>query len=189
LYGAESSISFGSPQGFPLFGASSVLEVARELLPALTVPIKVSSRITEKTPVGTLIEGVVDGNVQRKGKVIVPGGSLVRGRVRRLEWNEDKGGYFVVGLEFTEIDAAGTRYRFFADLEGTDALPGLHQTIRTRPQTEKSPLRGGGETIVVSDDVLYLYDLPGVGAFFVQSRHLDIPPGFRMTWKTRALVP
>jgi hypothetical protein len=189
LYGAESSISFGSPQGFPLFGASSVLEVARELLPALTVPIKVSSRITEKTPVGTLIEGVVDGNVLRKGKVIVPGGSPVRGRVRRLEWNEDKGGYFVVGLEFTEIDAAGTRYRFFADLEGTDALPGLHQTIRTRPQTEKSPLRGGADTIVVSDDILYLYDLPGVGAFFVQARHLDIPPGFRMTWKTRALVP
>jgi hypothetical protein len=189
LYGAQSSISFGPQQGFPLFGASSVLEVARELLPALPVVIKVSSRITDKTAVGTLIEGVVDGNVVRKGKVLIPAGSSVRGRVRRLEWNEDKGGYFVVGLEFTEIEAAGTRYRFFADLEGTDALPGLRQTIRTRPQPEQSPLRGGADTVVVSDDILYLYDLPGVGAFFVQARHLDIPPGFRMTWKTRALVP
>ena len=31
--------------------------------------------------------------------------------------------------------------------------------------------------------------LPGVGSFFVQARRLDLPPGFRMTWKTRALVP
>jgi hypothetical protein len=37
--------------------------------------------------------------------------------------------------------------------------------------------------------MLYLYDLPGVGSFFVQARKLDIPSGLRMTWKTRALVP
>ena len=159
------------------------------MLPALPVVIKVSTRITEKTAVGALIEGVVEGNVLRKGKVLIPDGSPVRGRVRRLEWNEDKGGYFVVGLEFTEIEAAGTRYRFFADLEGTDALPGLRQTIRTRPQPEKSPLRGGADTVYISDEILFSPDLPGVGSFFVQARNLDIPPGFRMTWKTRALVP
>ena len=34
-----------------------------------------------------------------------------------------------------------------------------------------------------------LPDLPGVGSFFVQARQLDLPPGFRTTWKTRALVP
>jgi hypothetical protein len=189
LFGAQSSISFGPEKGFPLFGASSVLEVSRELLPALAVAIKLSTRVTDKTTVGALIEGVVDGNVQRKGKVLIPDGSPVRGRVRRLEWNEDRGGYFVVGLEFTEIEAAGTRYRFFADLEGTDALPNLHQTLRVRPQPEKSPLRGGADTVYISDDMLYLYDLPGVGSFFVQARKLDIPSGLRMTWKTRALVP
>jgi hypothetical protein len=83
---------------------------------------------------------------------------------------------------------SSTRYRFFADLEGTDGVPGLRQTIRTRQQPEKSPLRGGGETIY-SDEILFLPDLPGVGSFFVQARRLDLPPGFRMTWKTRALVP
>jgi len=188
LYGAESSISFGDRQGFPLFGASSVLEMKRELLPALQVVVKLSTRITEKTAIGALIEGVVEGNVPRKGKVLIPDGSPVRGRVRRLEWYEEKGGYYVVGLEFTEIEAGGTRYRFFADLEGTDGVPGLRQTIRTRQQPEKSPLRGGGETIY-SDEILFLPDLPGVGSFFVQARRLDLPPGFRMTWKTRALVP
>ena len=188
LYGAQSSISFGPSQGFPLFGTSSVLETKRELLPALHVVVRVSTRITEKTAVGTLIEGVVDGNVLHKRSVLIPDGATVRGRVRRLEWNEDHGGYFIVGLEFTDIDAGGTRYRFFADLEGTDGVPGLRQTIRTRKPPEKSQLRSGAET-VYSDEILSLPDLPGVGSFFVQARRLELPPGFRMTWKTRALVP
>jgi hypothetical protein len=188
LYSADSSVSFGDHQGFPLIGASSVLEVNRELLPALPVVVKLSTRITEKTTVGALIEGVVEGNVLYKKSVLIPGGSPVRGRVRRLEWNDEKGGYFVVAVEFTEIEAAGTRYRFFADLEGTDALPGLRPTIRTPKPPEKSSLRGGGAT-VYSDETLLLPDLPGVGSFFMQTPRLDLPPGFRMTWRTRALVP
>ena len=189
LYGAESAISFGDRQGFPLFGASSVLELNRELLPALQVVVKLATRITEKAAVGSLIEGVVEGNVLYKKKVLIPDGSAVRGRVRRLEWNEEKEGYYVVALEFTEIASGGTRYRFFADLVGTDVLPGLRQVIRTRQQTEKSPVRGGAGTVSVSDEVLFLPDLPGVGSFFVQARRLDLPPGFRTTWKTRALLP
>jgi hypothetical protein len=188
LYGAESSISFGAPAGFPLFGASSVLEMKRELLPALQVVIKVTTRITDKTAVGALIEGVVEGNVPRKGGVRIPDGSPVRGRVRRLEWNEEKGGYYVVALEFTDLEAGGTRYRFFADLVGTDGVPGLHQTIRTHKEARKS-LAGVGEETIISDEILSLPDLPGVGSYFVQARRLDLPAGFRMTWKTRALVP
>jgi hypothetical protein len=188
LFGAESSISFGAPAGFPLFGASSVLEMKRELLPELQVVVNVTTRITDKTAVGALIEGVVEGNVLRKGKVPIPDGSPVRGRVRRLEWNDEKGGYYVVALEFTDLEAGGTRYRFFADLVGTDGLPGLRQTIRIHKEAQKSLLRVGEQTII-SDETLFLPDLPGVGSFFVQARRLDLPPGFRMTWKTRALVP
>ena len=189
LYGAQSSISFGGQQGFPLFGASSVLEISRELLPALQVVVKISTRITEKTAVGTPIEGVVEGNVLHKKSVLIPNGSAVRGRVRRLEWNDDKGGYYVVGLEFTEIESGGSRYRFFADLESTDTLPGLGQVLRSRLPPEKSPVRGGAGMVFTSDEILSLPDLPGVGSFFVQGRKLDIPPGFRTTWRTRALVP
>ena len=188
LYGAESSISFGDHQGIPLFGASSVLQLKREVLPALHIVVKLSTRITDKTVVGTLIEGVVDGNVLSKRSLVIPDGSPVRGRVRRLEWHDEKGGYFVVALEFTEVETAGTRYRFFADLEGTDGLAGLVQTIRPQQHPSKSPVRSSGTTVDSSDEILYLPDLPGVGSFFVQSRQLDLEPGFRMTWKTRALV-
>jgi hypothetical protein len=182
LYGAQSSIRFSAPAGPPGFATSSVLEMKRELLPALQIVIRLATRIKDQTAVGALIAGVVEGNVLAKKSVLIPDGSPVRGRVRRLEWNDDKGGYYVVGLEFTDIEAAGTRYRFFADLEGTDGLPGLRQTIRTRKPPERS-------LPFFSDEILSLPDLPGVGSFFVQAPRLDIPPGFRMTWKTRALVP
>ena len=188
LFGAQSSISFGAHEGRPRFAASSVLEMNRELLPALQVVIKLSTRITEKTTVGALIEGVVEGNVLRKKRVLIPDGSPVRGRLRRLEWNDEKGGYYIVGLEFTDIEAAGTRYRFFADLVDTDRLSGLSRNISTvRHESETLPF--GGTATRESTDVLFLPDLPGVGSFFVQARQLDLPPGFRTTWKTRALVP
>jgi hypothetical protein len=188
LYGARSSISFGARGEPPRFATSSVLEMSRELLPALQIVVKLSTAITEKTTVGALIEGVVEGNVLRKKRVLIPDGAPVRGRVRRLDWHEENGGYFVVALEFTEIEAAGTRYRFFADLVDTDRLPGLRQSIRTLKQ-ETTLFLNGGEMTRDSSDVLFLPDLPGVGSFFVQARRLDLPPGFRTTWKTRALVP
>ena len=131
---------------------------------------------------------MVEGNVLHKKNVLIPDGSPVRGRVRRLEWNDEKGGYFIVGLEFTEIEAAGTRYRFFADLEGTDSLAGLCRTIATSQKKSYAFPRDGGFT-VESDEFIFIPNLPGVGNFFVQARSLDLPPGFRMTWKTRALLP
>src|SRR5260370_3520348 len=164
LYGAPSSISFGEQQGFPLFGASSVLEVSRELLPALQVVVKISTRITEKTAVGTLIEGVVEGNVMRKKSVLIPSGSLVRGRVRRLEWNDDKGGYYVVCLEFTEVEASATRYPFFADLEGTDALPGIRQVLRSRLPREKLSVSGGWDRVLTSGRILSLHGRSGLAS-------------------------
>ena len=51
---------------------------------------------------------MVEGNVLRKRSLLIPAGSPVRGRVRRLEWHDEKGGYFIVALEFTEIENAGT---------------------------------------------------------------------------------
>jgi hypothetical protein len=162
------------------------MDTAASYLPVASFVI--STGITETTAVGALIEGVVEGSVLRKKSVPIPDGSPVRGRVRRLEWNDEKAGYYIVGLEFTDIESAGTRYRFFADLVDTDRLPGLHDTIRTLKQETTTP-QNGGKLTLNSGDVLLLPDRPGVGSFCVQARQLYLPPGFRTTWKTRALVP
>jgi len=68
-------------------------------------------------------------------------------------------------------------------------LPGIRQVLRSRLPPEKSSVRGGADMVFTTDEILSLPNLPGVGSFFVQTRHLDIPAGFRTTWKTRALVP
>ena len=128
----RAELDFVRPQpGFPLFGASSVLEVKRELLPALQIVVKISLADHGEDSVGALIEGRWRATSYAKEKSADSGSvRAVRGRVRRLEWNEEKGGYIVVALEFTEIEAAGTRYRFFADLQDTGRVPGVHRELR-----------------------------------------------------------
>jgi len=188
LFSAQSSVSFGAPDTVTQFGVSSVHTEARELLPALPIVVKVQTPVTGKSAVGSVLDGVVDGDVRSNGKVLIPSGSPVRGRLRRLEWHQEKGGYFIVAMEFTEIDAAGTLYRFFADLVDTALFPGLHPSLNITTKEAVVP-RGGVSAIRTSSEVLTLPETPGVGSFFVQAARLEIPAGFRMTWKTRALIP
>jgi len=94
-----------------------------------------------------------------------------------LEWNDEKGGYFVVGLEFTEIEAAGERYRFFADLENLGRVSGADFTLVTDTTRNKQ--------VAGTTEILSLPPVPGVGLFFVRGRNLELPAGFRMSWKTR----
>ena len=180
LYGAESSINFGMREERPQFATTTASETESRPLPVFPIITRLVSPITRNTAVGSQIEATVAGNVPRKGKVLIPDGSPVRGRVRRLEWNEEKGGYYIVGLEFTDVEAGGIRYRFFADLQNLDRVPGVDFTLFTHT-TDK---RGGQST-----EILSLPELPGVGVFFVRGQKLELPKGFRMEWKTRPQPP
>uniref|UniRef100_Q01UR7 Uncharacterized protein n=1 Tax=Solibacter usitatus (strain Ellin6076) TaxID=234267 RepID=Q01UR7_SOLUE len=182
LYGAESSISFGMKEEVPRFATTMASETElKPLQSELEITTRLSRPITLENAVGSLIEATVSGNVPRKGKVLIPDGSAVRGRIKRLEWNEEKGGYYIVGLEFREIDAAGVNYRFFADLRVLDRAPGVGFTL-VFDSTQNKQVAG-------STEILSLPEVPGVGTFFVRGRKLDLPKGFRMNWKTRSLLP
>src|SRR5579871_5573307 len=114
----------------PQFATTMASDTELKPLPSeLEITTRLSRPITLENAVGSLIEATVSGNVPRKGDVLIPDGSAVRGRIKRLEWNEEKGGYYIVGLEFREIDAAGVKYRFFADLRVLDRAPGVGFTL------------------------------------------------------------
>ncbi|MBZ5626749.1 MAG: hypothetical protein LAQ69_49940 [Acidobacteriia bacterium] len=83
-------------------------EGASQAVPALLpITVQLTTPITYKDTVGTLIEGRVSGDVMRKGKIMIPNGSVVRGRIRRLERHQrSSGGDFILGLEFTEVFGA-----------------------------------------------------------------------------------
>jgi hypothetical protein len=93
--------------------------------------------------------------------VIVPKGAQVSGRLRRLEKYTDESPYFVVGLEFTQVDFPGSRARFFAELQQIAAPSGLERIARM-PTSQ----------------------LPGVGAVSVRGGELRLAAGLRMVWRT-----
>ena len=139
--------------------------------PGLTVAIELWSPVTGGEPVGALIEARVSADVKEKGKVVLPAGAVVRGRIRRLERQE---GYYIVGLEFTDIETETGPARFYANLVDIDkrAKFVLHKVLRS-PRRE-----------MLSEDIYLTRYLPGVASFFVEGAALNLSRGFKSVWKT-----
>jgi hypothetical protein len=117
--------------------ASAPASQPGEKVPALLmVTLQLETPITENDLLGTPLEGRTHGDVFRKGKVAIPDGSKVRGRIRRLERSDLKPGYFVVGIEFTEIEIGGAPVRFYADLVKLDRRGGVQQALSNRIPTQ-----------------------------------------------------
>jgi len=210
----QSTVNFSAPDSAeqtPRFGVSSIDDTLRPLPGGLQIVVKLRSRISGDMAVGTLIDGTVAANVPAKGAVVIAAGSVVRGRVRRLERYTDPFPYFVVALEFTEIELQGIRYSFYADLMEIESAPGVEQTlvldsalrVKNTPSKELSNtlprdiVKAPDTGEIVTDDrevkrireTLFLPSLPGVASFFLKGGKLDLPPGFRTVWKTRTLAP
>ena len=189
VFAAESTIHFDAPGSVPetpAFGVASVDQTLRPLPAGLKIAVRLLTRISAGMAVGELIEGKVEASVPPKGALLIAAGSPVRGRIRRLERDTDPIPYFVVGLEFTEVELQGIRHRFYGDLTGVESAPGveLRLTVATRTE-EVNPARAPRQ-VRTTTEVLTLPDLPGVGTFFVRGSDLDLPPGFRTDWTTRA---
>ncbi len=185
VFGAESTIDFNAPaEGQQArFGAVSLDDTLRRLPGGLQVAVKLRSRISSDMVVGTLIDGVVAGDVKDKHAVVIPAGSPVRGRIRRMERYTDPFVYFVVGIEFTEVEVDGIRHVFYADLAGIDRVPGVELTLSTGNNGVENPRT----VTIVTRERIVVHNLPGVATFFFKGEPLDLPANFRTVWKTRAL--
>jgi hypothetical protein len=158
--------------------------VARVVPAFLPVTVRLSSKITQDDAVGTRIAGTVENDLVSKGKVVVPKGSIIRGRIRRLERYQGSGDAgFVVGLEFLEVEAGGESLRFYADFLRMDKNPGLRPSRNERVLVHDR--RGGVQPREVA---ITLADLPGVASFFASGTTFTIPSGFRLYWRTRGLL-
>ncbi len=171
------------------FGVSSVDDTLRPLPAGLQIAVKLRTRITDDMAVGQLIDGVVAGDVMAKRKPVIAAGSPVRGRIRRLERYTDPFPYFVVALEFTEVQAEGIRYRFYADPVDIQPIAGVEQKLWTEDRSETAKFFDGGSLTRQRRENLFLYDLPGVVSFFFKATKLELPQDFRTVWKTRLVTP
>jgi hypothetical protein len=182
-FSAESAIRFETAEGPapPEDARKPAADAPMPAVPAfLPVTLLLTTPISDQTPVGTLIEATVSGDVRHKGKVVIADGATARGRVRRLErFLEDSARQYLVGFEFTEVDTPAGSLRFYADFLRID------KNSRIRPAAERVPVRG---VVPNREQIILLPALPGVASFFVDGKSFTIPKGFRIMWRTRGLI-
>jgi len=183
-YGASSQISFDSkPQESDV--AAPTLPATAGAGPAvpafLEVTVLLRTPVSDNDAVGKLIEGTISGDVVKKGKVVVPMGSVIHGRIRRLEHYADRKAYGV-GLEFTDVAVRGESLPFYADLLRVDKDPRIEAALTRRIFVP----RGNG--VHLTEEIIKLPELPGVASFFVKGANFTLPVGFRMFWRTRGLI-
>ncbi|MGA2195048.1 MAG: hypothetical protein ABSH40_07230 [Bryobacteraceae bacterium] len=187
-----STLRFGAADASPAAGPAAappqpVVEGA--LPPGLRITVALSAPLDDHAPVGSLIEGKVADSVMQKGKVLVPQGSLVQGRIRRLERYSDAGDYFILALEFMRIETPSASLRFYSDLQDVDRPRGVDMMLATT-NVERSEFHWDTnntyEKSTKIDHVLIrTQEVPGVGTFFVRGSHFSLPPGFKTVWKTQ----
>jgi hypothetical protein len=177
-YSAHSDLRFDpkpeeSPQASP--SIPSPADDAGQNVPALLlVTVELTTSISAQDSVGKLIEGKVAGDVLRKGKLVIPHGSAVRGRIRRLERSPGDGA-FILALEFTEVDGPGGPLPFYADLLRIDKNPEIQPIFSER-------------VLVTGEGTITLLELPGVASLAVSGTTFTVPLGFRMIWRTRGPI-
>jgi len=153
-----------------------------EKIPALlAVTIQLDTPLSATDIVGKALMAHTAGNVRYKGKIAIPDGSRVRGRLRRLQRQDDT--HFAVGLEFSEIEVGGAAVPFYGDILRMDRRGGIQQALTGHIYLAAYPgiTRYAMETIK-------LPEIPGVASFFVPGKTLALPEGFWTVWRTRGVV-
>jgi hypothetical protein len=189
-FSGVSALSFGEPS--PPAPAPPAPRLNRIHLPeGVELNLRLESEIdSQRTRVGEAITAtLVSDAVYRKAELI-PAGAIVTGRVRRLERSSEMLPHFVVGLEFTSIRTGTAEARFYGRLESVQPIAGVAMTLRTSSSSSRrvpttSTMQGFRVESSVND-TLSVREIPGVGSFFVTGDRVQLPRGFRMSWRTVA---
>jgi hypothetical protein len=184
-FSAQSDVRFDpepdDPAKAPLLTAAPN-DPDRAVPSLLRITVQLTTPITPRDAVGTPIEGRVIGDVRQKARIVIPDGSVVRGRIRRLERDPANGSpAFLVALEFTDVEASGGTLPFYADLVRVDGNPGIRPALSERVFVPCD----AGEKCQSGDRTITLPGLPGVALLHVRGETVSVPSGLRMVWRTR----
>jgi hypothetical protein len=144
---------------------------------------------SQKIAVGDPVTATLKAEVRHKGKVLVPEGVRVNGRVRRMERYNDPEAHCILGVEFSALELPGSRARFFAELQDVAKAPGLERML-VFTRDRRGPYSDGriGSWLQSTEAWrVFTPDLPGVGTFFVRGERFELPAGFETVWRTAAI--
>jgi hypothetical protein len=179
-FGAAAELTFKEPKAVD----QPILPVTEAQLPAgVEISVHMAQPIDSRTAtVGDRITAIIYSPVRYHHAVLIPKGALLQGRIRRLERQLTPHPYFLVGLEFTDIEFPGHHARFIGEMLGTVPVPGLTLGISSFREEKSAAgfIRSRTETEVA-------FKIPGVRTFFMEGSAFRIREGMQMTWVTTKL--
>ena len=179
---AELSFNKPTPVESP---ASAVTEL--QIPAGLEVSVRMAQTIDSKTAaVGDSIRATIDAPVRSRGAELIPKGALLLGRIRRLERQSEPHPYYLVGLEFTDIEFTGHHARFTGQMVGTVPIPGLALGVSTYSMN-RNTAGVAGHLITTHSETEVPFKVPGVSVFFMEGSDFRIPEGMHMSWLTTKL--
>ncbi|MCU1273588.1 MAG: hypothetical protein JWO48_1019 [Bryobacterales bacterium] len=181
---ARTSVSFNAAENITENPAIPVVEIS---LPAgLRLSVRLAHAVDSETAaVGDPISASVEADVKQKGKLLVPQGAILRGRIRQLDSHAIPREYHVIGLEFTDLEFPGHHGRFFGEMEYI-GLPAalMDATTGVRTKIDESILSHLQIATRVQRETYWTREIPGVSTFSIKGRRLMLPEGLHMTWRT-----
>lgn len=175
-YSVESTVSFDFDEA-PAKGKPPKPRAASVPLPAgLELRMELQTAIDRrKSAAGDRLEGRLTADVKQDGKLIVPAGAVVHGRLRRLERLPQFRDVLLAELEFRSVEFGDQVASFSAEMLSFQTLRGIDTVVRVTRTTDS----GSGRI----SEIIRRDPVPGVGALFLDGPG-SIPAGFRMVWRT-----
>ena len=172
-YTVEASLSFDTTSDPKRLSQPN----SRQELPAgVTLPLRLEQPISfGESAVGDDVQARLDKAV-RLGSMLLPKGTLVLGRIRRLEQHFSKPVSNLIGLQFFAAQTPGGRIIFSARLIGPRAIEEVVRVVGDKRGVE----RGVGG-IAIEDSGTST----GIGTFRVPARDRRLLRGFHTIWETR----
>jgi hypothetical protein len=175
----ESRLTFAET---PLAEQPRALPAATEvaLPPAARLDLILESAIDSATSaVGDAVSARLEGDVKKGGKVLIPKGARLTGRITRLARFTEPAPHFALRLSFFALEFGQQRADFTARLEAITVAGGAstYQTPALRV-----PYASNRQTFIL---IAETPPSPGVADLVITGVRAELPRGLRLVWRTK----
>ncbi len=176
-YTGESVLVFSDP--LPDAPAPRPVTSVFQVPAGLTLEISLDTPIASGTSAtGDPVTAILQKAVKKSGNIVAPKGALLHGRITSLRHqNAERGGYFILGLEFFEMEFPGAKGSLRAELDQVLSAGGV--------------ISGPGSTRFGANVRMNTglneprLNLPG-SVFFVKGDSFKLARGLHMFWRTQS---